>query len=70
MSQAIDNENFWDLYVAECDRTKTRPTISDFVLWLEEKGYNDDMTDTVPDEVYHEAAVDDAERLLSDDTPF
>lgn len=45
MSEINDStEQLFDLYVAECDRTETTPQISDFMVWLEEKGYNDDLS--------------------------
>jgi len=46
MSEVMDTtEQLFDLFVAECDRTKTTPTISDFTVWLDDKGYNDDLSD-------------------------
>ena len=29
-------ENLWEDYLADCERTKTRPTMSDFQIWVEE----------------------------------
>lgn len=45
MSEVIDTtEQLFDLFVAECDRTKSKPSISDFSVWLEDNGYNDDLS--------------------------
>ena len=33
--QTID-ENLYDLYVTICDRDKTTPTISDYIIWIGE----------------------------------
>lgn len=37
-------EQLFELFVAECARTDVKPTISDFIVWLEENGYNDDLS--------------------------
>lgn len=34
------NERMWGLYVAECDRTKTRPSPKDFLVWLDDNDYD------------------------------
>jgi hypothetical protein len=45
MSEVIDTtEQLFDLFVAECDRTKSEPSISDFSVWLSDKGYQDDLS--------------------------
>lgn len=45
MSEVIDTtEQLFDLFVAECDRDGSTPSISDFTVWLEDKGYNDDLS--------------------------
>lgn len=36
-------EDLFELFVAECGQDNSEPTISDFCVWLEDKGYNDDM---------------------------
>lgn len=46
MSEVIDtDEGLFALYVAECDRTKSKPSISDFIIWKSDKGYEDDLSD-------------------------
>lgn len=30
-------ENWWDKYLEECEATKTRPTMKDFIVYLEEQ---------------------------------
>jgi hypothetical protein len=45
MAEELLWEQLYDLYVAECDRDNTKPRLSDFFVWAEEKGYGDDRTD-------------------------
>jgi len=32
-----DTQKFYELYLASCENTKTRPSMSDFCLWFEEE---------------------------------
>lgn len=34
-------------YMEECARENIPTSVGDFVLWREERGYNDDLTDTI-----------------------
>lgn len=33
------DQRLWELYVNECLQTKTKPTIKDFTVWLQENEY-------------------------------
>lgn len=48
----------WQAYVLGCQLTNTEPTLSDFTVWCEDQG--------IPEEVYLEAAIEDAERLIDE----
>lgn len=49
MSEILDTtEQLFDLYVAECARTSAVPDISDFMVWLEDNGYDDDLSELWP----------------------
>jgi len=57
----LQDEQFWQLYLNDCTNKGLSPRIKDFIVWQEEEGYNE-----IPEEVYHQAAVDDAKRLLNE----
>jgi hypothetical protein len=31
------DERLWNLYVIDCERTQTKPSIKDFIIWREER---------------------------------
>lgn len=55
----------YEVYAVYCDNNGLKPSVSDYMQWLEEKyGYElDNPEPAVPDEVYIEAKIEEAERL-------
>lgn len=50
-SPTVDtDERFWEFYLQDCRVANLTPTIRDYIVWLEEEGYDFDIVDG-PDEV-------------------
>jgi len=59
----------YDLYVNWCTNNHVKPTISDYMVWLDDR-YDYEPKDmppvemfNIPDEVYIESIIDEGERL-------
>lgn len=37
------NERLYQLYLSECSSGGVKPTIRDYLIWLREKGYTDEL---------------------------
>jgi len=45
------DERFWEMYLMDCKGQGLTPSIKDFIIWLQEEGYDFDFVD-YPEQEY------------------